>query len=277
MTLSSRELLSGRVLITGASGGLGRAMAQAFAERGATLILTGRRAEVLEQMAAEFGGQAIVCDLADREAVEQLIGEMGEVDVLVANAGIPGAGALPDLTRDQIDEALEVNLRSQIALAHAAAERMVLRRRGHIVMMSSMAAKAIGGNASIYTTTKYALRGFALAIREDLRPYDVGVSVVMPGLISDAGMLVDAGIPLPPGVGTRTSHEAAAGVIRAIEENRAEVEVAPLKMRAGLALTSLAPQFVSSMNRRRGGGAAAAAASAAADAHPSDQGPSGDH
>lgn len=256
------------MLITGASGGIGQSLAREFAERGATLLLTGRRTEALERLASELGASALTCDLSDRNAVEQLIDQMGDIDVLIANAGVPAAGAFPDLTLDQIDEALEVNLRAQIALAHAAGRRMAHRRSGHIVLMSSMAAKAIGGNASIYATTKYALRGFSLAIREDLRPHRVGVSVVMPGLIRDAGMLVDAGIQLPPGIGTRTSHEVAAAVIHAIERNRAEVEVAPWKMRGALALTSLAPQLASSISRRRGDAAAAAAAAAAADRHP---------
>ena len=254
------DLISGRVLVTGATGGLGQAIARAFAARGATLVLTGRRTSVLEPLAEELGARAIVCDLADRDEVERLIGEMGEIDVLATNAGVPAMGALTDLTRDQIDQLLEVNLRAQIALAQAAATGMVARRRGHIVLMSSLAAKATAPATSIYSTTKFALRGFALGIREDLRPYGVGVSVVMPGFISDAGMLVDAGIELPPGIGTRTSHDVAMAVLRGIERNRAEVEVAPLKMRLGSAFANLAPELASAASRRRGGNKVAAAA-----------------
>lgn len=195
--MASGDLISGRVLVTGATGGLGQAIARAFAARGATLTLTGRRTDVLKPLAEELGARAVACDLADRDEVERLIGEMGEIDVLATNAGVPAIGALTDLTRPQIDNLLEVNLRAQIALAQAAAQGMIARRRGHIVLMSSLAAKTTAPATSIYSTTKFALRGFGLGIREDLRPYGVGVSVVMPGFISDAGMLVDAGIELP--------------------------------------------------------------------------------
>jgi NADP-dependent 3-hydroxy acid dehydrogenase YdfG len=77
-------------LVTGASGGLGHAIARALAARGAKLVLTARRVEVLEQLAAETGGRVVAADLSDRDAVPRLVDETGPVDVLVANAGIPG-------------------------------------------------------------------------------------------------------------------------------------------------------------------------------------------
>jgi hypothetical protein len=82
----------------------------------------------------------------------------------------------------------------------------------------------------------------------------------MPGFISDAGMLVDAGVELPAGIGTRTSHDVAAAGLRGIERNRAEVEVAPLKMRLGSAFANLAPELAAFASRRRGGNKVAAAA-----------------
>src|SRR5688572_7458776 len=111
------ELNGARVLLTGATGGLGEAIARALAERGAQLVLSGRRADALKSLADELGATAVPCDLADRDAVERLAGTAGEVDALVANAGLPGAGTLLKLTQDDIDRVLEVNLRSPIALA----------------------------------------------------------------------------------------------------------------------------------------------------------------
>jgi uncharacterized protein len=247
------SVLNGRVLVTGATGGIGRAIAQAFASRGATLILSGRRLDVLQPLATEVGGTAIASDLSDREALERLIAEAGEVDVLIANAALPASGAFTELTQEQIDRMLEVNLRAPIALAKAVAEGMVARGRGHIVFVSSLAGKVASPASAIYSATKFGLRGFALGIREDLRPAGVGVSVVLPGFIRGAGMFADAGVELPRGVGTRTPEQVAAGVIRAIERNRAEVEVAPLGLRLGAAFGALAPELAAAASRRMGG------------------------
>ena len=243
------------MLITGATGGLGHAIALAFAARGANLILTGRRADVLERLAAQVGGRALPCDLARREEVDLLIEEISAipVDVLVANAGLPATGLLTALPQDKIDRVLEVNLRAPVALARALAPGMMERRRGHMVFMSSLSGKAASASSSLYAATKFGLRGFALSIREDLRPHGVGASVVLPGFIRDAGMFADANVRLPPGIGTRTSHDVAAAVISAIERNRAEVEVAPATLRIGATLAGAAPDLAARVQRLLGG------------------------
>jgi short-subunit dehydrogenase len=248
--------VGGNVLITGATGGLGQAIARAFARRGANLILTGRRAEVLEALAGEVGGRVLPCDLAQREEVERLIVEAqnASLDVLVANAGLPATGALTALPQEKIDRLLEVNLRAPIALARALAPAMMERRSGHLVFMSSLSGKAASPASSLYAATKFGLRGFALSIREDLRPYGVGVSVVLPGFIRDAGMFADASVKLPPGVGTRTSEQVAAAVIAAIERNRAEVDVAPATLRLGATVAGAAPALAATVQRLLGGG-----------------------
>src|SRR5947208_3316623 len=106
------SLLNGNVLITGATGGIGHAIARALAQHGAKLILTGRRTELLEPLAGEVGGRAIGCDLSDRAEVDRLLRETEGVEVLVANAALPASGLLVDLTPEQIDRMLEVNLRA---------------------------------------------------------------------------------------------------------------------------------------------------------------------
>jgi uncharacterized protein len=239
--------------VTGATGGIGQAIARALAARGATLTLTGRRSDVLEPLAAELGATAVVCDLADRAELARLSRQASDVDVLVANAAVPASGDFLELTQEQIDRMLEVNLRAPIALAHGAAAGMVDRGRGHIVLISSLAGKVASPASSLYSATKFGLRGFALGVREDLRGHGVGVSVVLPGFIRDAGMFAEAGVQLPRGVGTRTPDDVARAVIRAIEDNRAEVEVAPLGLRLGASFGGLAPELAATVTRRMGG------------------------
>ena len=171
------------------------------------------------------------------------------VDVFVANAGLPATGRLEAMTQDEIDELLEVNLRAPIALARAFAPAMSARRRGHMVFMSSLAGKAAQPASSMYSATKFGLRGFALALRTDLRRHGVGVSVVLPGFVRDAGMFADSGMRLPPGIGTSSPDEVAAAVIRAITSNRAELGVAPLHLRAGSSIASVAPGLAENFSR----------------------------
>ena len=227
--------LDGRsVLLTGATGGIGQAIARALAARGSRLVLTGRRAGVLEPLAAEVGGRAIACDLAS------------------ANAALPATGVLESFSVEEIDRALDVNLRAPIVLARALSKGMVARSHGHLVFVSSLSGKAASARGSIYSATKFGLRGFALGLREDLRDTGVGVSTVFPGFISDAGMFHESGAKLPGYVAMKTPDDVAAAVVRAIERNRAEIDVAPLPLRLGTAVAGLLPELSGRVQRRLG-------------------------
>jgi short-subunit dehydrogenase len=246
------EIGGSTVLLTGATGGLGQAIARALAARGAGLILTGRRSDVLEPLASELGGRAIAIDLAIPGDVDRLITEAGDAGILVANAALPASGRLDSFSVEQIDRALAVNLRAPIVLARAMSPRMVESGRGHMVFMSSLAGKAATPATSLYNASKFGLRGFAAALRGELRGTGVGVSTVFPGFIRDAGMFAEANVTLPPGVGTRAPEDVAAAVVSAIERNRGEVDVAPLPLRASTVLASLAPELAGSLARRLG-------------------------
>jgi short-subunit dehydrogenase len=246
-------LVSGStVLLTGASGGLGQAIARALRQRGANLILTGRRVDVLEPLASELDARSLAVDLAAPAEVDRLVSEAGDVDILLANAGLPASGTLSSFTVEEIDRALTVNLRAPIVLSHALAPAMVERGRGHLLFMSSLAGKAATPGTSLYNATKYGLRGFASALRADLRGSGVGVSTIFPGFIRDAGMFAEADVKLPPGVGTRSPDHVAQAVLAAIERNRGEVDVAPLPLRVSAAFAGLAPELAAALARRLG-------------------------
>ncbi|MBB5954933.1 short-subunit dehydrogenase [Saccharothrix tamanrassetensis] len=142
------------VLLTGATGGRGHAIARALARRGAKLVLTGRKVPGLEALAAETNARAIVADLADPEGVPRLVAEAGAVDVLIANAALPANGNLLDFTPEQVHRALAVNLEAPIALTHALLPAMVRQRRGHVVLIGSPAGKVSSAYASLYNATK---------------------------------------------------------------------------------------------------------------------------
>jgi short-subunit dehydrogenase len=239
-------------LLTGATGGLGQAIARAFAAEGSRLVLTGRRAEVLEPLADQVGGRAIVCDLAVASEVDRLLGEVGNVEVLVSNAALPGSGELGSFSVEEVDRVLAVNLRAPILLARALSAGMVARGHGHLVFISSLSGKTASPRGSIYSATKFGLRGFALGLREDLRDTGVGVSTVFPGFISDAGMFHESGAKLPGYVSLKTPDDVAAGVLRAIQRNRSELDVAPLPLRLGTAVAGLAPELSGRVQRRLG-------------------------
>lgn len=245
--------VSGRtVLLTGATGGIGHAIARRLHAGGAQLILTGRRTDVLEPLAAELGARSLAVDLSDSGAVDQLARDAAEAEIVIANAAVPASGALLDFDIEQIDRALAVNLRAPMVMARLFAEDMAKRGDGHLVFVSSLAGKAATPGSSVYSATKFALRGFAQGLRADLRSAGVGVSVVFPGFIRDAGMFADSGTQLPRFVGTSTPEQVADGVLSAIEDNRGEVDVAPVPIRLGAKLASVAPGFAANLNRRMG-------------------------
>ncbi|MGI8922353.1 MAG: SDR family NAD(P)-dependent oxidoreductase [Solirubrobacteraceae bacterium] len=240
------------VLLTGASGGLGHAIARALAAAGAELALSGRRADVLEPLGDELSARVLAVDLAERAAPAALAEWAGDVDVLVANAALPASGVLDDYTPEQVDRALDVNLRAPIQLVRAVMPGMIARRRGALVFVSSIAGKATTPGQALYSATKFGLRGFALALREDLRGSGVSVSSIFPGFIRGAGMFADAGVALPRGVGTRAPEDVAAAVLRAIERGPAEIDVAPLSMRLGAKFGGMAPATANRVARRMG-------------------------
>jgi short-subunit dehydrogenase len=246
------QISGSTVLLTGATGGIGHAIARALGARGASLILTGRRSDVLEPLAAELGARALAVDLADRAALERLAAEATDADVLIANAALPASGTLDSFSVEEIDRALDVNLRAPIMLTRALAPGMLSRGRGQLVFISSLSGKAATPRTALYNTSKFGLRGFASALRSDLHGSGVGVSAIFPGFIRDAGMFADAEVKLPPGVGTKAPEDVARAVVKAIEHDRAEIDVAPLTLRASTVLASLAPELAARIARKLG-------------------------
>ena len=217
------------------------------------LVLTARSEQILAELAEQTGGEVQVADLADRGDLERLCGLLGDVDVLVANAGIGGDGQVSETSVDQIDHVLDVNLRAPMVLATEFAHRRIeAGRPGQIVMIGSLAGVVASTNTALYNGTKFGLRGYTLAIRQDLAPHDIGVSLVAPGFIDTAGMFAENDIELPSVVRTRSPQHVADGVRKAIEANPAEVFVSPPELRLVATLGGLAPGLSEAIQRRLG-------------------------
>jgi short-subunit dehydrogenase len=220
-------------LLTGATGGLGRAIASALAHAGASLVVSSRKEAELNELVGGLPGdhRVVVSDLAEPGAAEALAAEAGEVDILVANAALPGTGALDSLSLEEIQRAIRVNLEAPIILTRLLTPAMAARREGSVVLMSSISGRVASDHASMYNATKFGLRGFGLATREDLREHGVGLTLVAPGLVADAGMFADSGAEPPPGLGAVKPEHVASAVLRGVESSPAEIQVASVQQK----------------------------------------------
>jgi short-subunit dehydrogenase len=249
------ELEGKRLLLSGATGGLGRAIATELAGQGAALVLSSRKGEELERLAGSLPGGAerhevIVADLAEPGAAEKLVEDAGDLDGLVANAALPATGRLESFSSEEVQRALRVNFESPILMARALGPKLAEKRDGHLVFIASLSGKVGSPRSSLYNATKFGLRGFVFGLREDLHPHGVGVSVVSPGFVREAGMFAEAGTKPPPGMGTTTPKKVGRAVVRAIRRNRSEIAVAPRRQRALASWAGRHPEWAGRITRR---------------------------
>ena len=235
--------LSGKtVLLTGASTGLGPYIARRLRRAGARFVLSARNQAALDKLATELGdARVVVADLAKTGEPERLAKEAGAVDILVSNAGVPASGRLVTFKVEELDRAIAVNLRAGIVLARLLAPAMIERKEGHMVFMASVAGKVPTPGFTVYNATKFGIRGFALALREELWATGVGVSTISPTFVSEAGMWAETGLRPHPIAGEVSPAQVADAVWKAITRNRREIDVVPIQLRTVLKLQALTP------------------------------------
>jgi len=180
-------------IVTGASHGIGKAIAQRLARLGATVVLaarTGNRLEDLKREIVREGGRALVVpvDLRQPEAVEHLIHtaleQFGRIDILVNNAGIGAFGRpLHETSMEVWDAIMDTNLRAVYVAIRTVVPHLIERRTGHIINISSLAAHNPVPNAAAYAASKWALNGLSHAVSEELRGHGIRVSLICPGSV----------------------------------------------------------------------------------------------
>lgn len=179
-------------LVTGASGGIGGAIARALSAQGARVALSGTRVEALEKVKADLDYEPVVlpCDLSDAAAVDALVGQaeavMGKLDILVANAGITKDGLLLRMKDDDFERVLKVNLESYFRLSRAALKGMMKQRHGRIIGITSVVGVTGNPGQTNYSASKAGMIGFTKALAQEVASRNVTANTIAPGFIASA-------------------------------------------------------------------------------------------
>jgi short-subunit dehydrogenase len=184
-------LRGARVVVTGASRGIGAGLTTALAERGAQVVLVARSRDAIEKLAADLGGEDFPADLTDAATIEPLIRAIeadGPIDVLVNNAGVDLTGSLVELGADRIVELIAVNLTAPILLSRAVIPAMRERGRGHIMNVSSLAGTNALPGLAPYSTSKAGLSHFTAALRAELKGTGITTTLAEIGPVESSMM-----------------------------------------------------------------------------------------
>ncbi|MBH0239658.1 3-oxoacyl-[acyl-carrier-protein] reductase [Methylobrevis albus] len=242
------DLTGMTALVTGASGGIGSAIAKALHGQGATVALSGTRAAALETVAAELGDRVHVvpANLSDREAVEGLVpaaeAAMGGLDILVNNAGITRDGLFIRMKDDDWDQVIAVNLTSAFRLSRAAVKGMMKRRYGRIIGITSIVGVTGNAGQGNYAAAKAGMIGMTKALAQEVATRNVTVNTVAPGFIETAMTEVlndkqrEATLAQVPAGRLGTGDEIAAAVVYLASREAAYTTGQTLHVNGGMAM-----------------------------------------
>ncbi len=180
------EFENKHILITGASGGIGQAIAKDFLAKGAILYISGSNAEKLQKFnTQELGGKAkeMICNLKDAESVESLISSMPQIDVLVCNAGITKDTLAMRMSNEDFTSVIDINLNSNFILNREAIKKMIRARSGRIINIASVVAVSGNPGQANYCASKAGLIGMSKALAKEVAGKNITINVVAPGFI----------------------------------------------------------------------------------------------
>jgi uncharacterized protein len=250
-------------ILTGASRGIGVHLAEHLARKGVNLALAARTEEGLVETAERVGSLGVKAitvptDVTRKSDLTRLVAraeaELGPVDLLVNNAGIEHYDRFEEVDPRMIEDILHTNVLATMLLTRYALPGMVERRRGHIVNMSSAAGKVAVPYNTSYSASKHALIGFSWSLREEMRSYGIGVSVVCPGFVRNTGMAtLTLGHGEPPKIaGAVDPEKVAEETVKAIEKNKPEAVIAGGLGKVADVFFAINPDLSATVARRGG-------------------------
>jgi NADP-dependent 3-hydroxy acid dehydrogenase YdfG len=241
----SRQIAGMSVIVTGGARGIGRATVERFARQGAKVAVGDLDLPLAQQLAEEYGDQVAAAQLDVTDAASwaeflEAVGHLGPWDVLVNNAGIMPLGSVLK-EPDQVTRAIfDVNVHGVINGTKAVAPGMVDRGRGHIVNVASAVGRVAVPHGATYSASKFAVVGFSEAIRQELAPEGIDVTVVLPTVVQTE---LAAGVPAARGISPVTAEDVAEVIERAVRRPKAEMWVP--RWTQGLSKSTMAlPRFV---------------------------------
>jgi NADP-dependent 3-hydroxy acid dehydrogenase YdfG len=222
-----RDLNGTVAAITGASSGIGAASARALAAEGASLVLGARRVERLEEIAEEVDSQVAIVEMDVRNPedatrlVEEAYNQFGQLDALIANAGIGAYGGIMDLTDEQLEEMMDTNVAGTVWPIRAAVPGFIEAGEGDIVIVASVAGLRGAGDEAVYAATKFAQVGLAGALDRELREKGIRVSTLCPGGVATEFAMGAGRTPDMPGLDEMMRPEdIAAAVVTVLKQPR---------------------------------------------------------
>lgn len=246
-------LIRGRsALVTGASGGIGSAVAGALAEAGASrLVLSGRDPAALDAVVRRTGGRPVLGDLTSPSGLRAVADAAAGTDVLVLAAGVGWAGEFVDMPEEALRDLLAADVAATMELARRLVPGAVARRAGHVVLVGSIAGVVGVAGETAYSAAKAAIATFADVLRREVEPRGVRVTHVVPGVVDTAffarrGRPYDRARPRPV-----PAARVARALVRGVESDRAEVFV-PGWLRGPARLHGAAPGLYRALERRLG-------------------------
>lgn len=248
-----KELKGKTALVTGASRGIGSALARALAARGMNVAVAARSADDLQRLKAELEPQGVkiqctVIDLADRSGlqslVERVVQEFGSIDLLINNAGLEQCAIYPEYPRESVQQIIDVNLTAPMLLTHLVLPQMLARGQGHVVNIASVAGLIGVAYNEAYAATKHGILGFtrSLAATAEGEGWPLAFSCILPSFVADTSMYDDmrrqSGVEAPLVSGVSTLDKVVDETLKAIEHERVEVVVSrsPFRLLAILLL-----------------------------------------
>lgn len=255
------QLLDRRVLLTGASQGIGPFIAAALAGQGCRLALTARSEQLLREVARRLDVFSVdvgifPCDLLEADQRTRLIHEVlerfGRIDILINNAGVENEGPFLDQPVETHRRTIELNLMAPIELTHALLPTMLEQGGGHIVNIASIGAKAGSPYDAVYCGSKAGLAEWTRGISLEEEHAGIRFSTIFPGFVSEVGMFARFGLKAPWTIGSCTPEQVAAAVIRAVELNQPEIIVNSRPLKPLLALAAISPRLGGWLMRRLG-------------------------